>query len=122
MKLLKEGPTRNFNSKENLLQQGQDFSVSMGTSTPNRNKKLSFFPPNLTKINETGANVFTNQQTNKPKFSISDLPNCNVLMTGEQGFYFVFSLLIILIKFLYFYLFFQCFFWENALSFHFISF
>ena len=93
MKLLKEGPTRNFNSKENLLQQGQDFAVSMGTSTPNRNKKLSFFPPNLTRINETGANVFTNQQISKPKFSISDLPNCNVLMSGDQGILFFFNLL-----------------------------
>jgi len=82
IKLLKEAPSRNFNNKENYLLQ-TDFSSSMGTSTPNRNKKLNFFP-NLARINETGANVFTNQQ-NKQKFSISDLPNPNVLMIGDKG-------------------------------------
>ena len=101
IKLLKEGPSRNLAVMDNFNIHPMEFNASsMGTSTPNRNKKLSFFP-NLAKINETGLNVFNLQnEKSKPKFSISDLPNPNVLMTENLGIYR--HIFIIYIKFIIF--------------------
>jgi len=66
-----------------------EINASMGTSTPNRNKKFSFFP-NLARINETGLNAFHPQGDNsqKTKFSMSDLPNPNVLMPEKNGLFY----------------------------------
>lgn len=81
LKLLKEGNSRNYNE---VSQNNVDFGTTMGTSTPNRNKKLNFFP-NLAKINETGVNLFTNPQENsRPKLSISDLPNPTILISENN--------------------------------------
>ena len=83
IRLLKECPSRYMNGTD------MEINASMGTSTPNRNKKFSFFP-NLARINETGLNAFNPQGENrqKPKFSISDLPNPNVLMGENNGLFY----------------------------------
>lgn len=78
IKLLKEAPSRNGKD----IYASTDFNMQIGTSTPNRNKKLNFFP-NLARINETGLNIFNNNS--KTKFSLSDLPDANVLISEGNG-------------------------------------